>query len=65
MSLHHLSGGFSGSLVFRVKSRDMSGHEQPMFVLKLGPRTEIAQAPLAPSSFDLLRWLMTLRVWVV
>ena len=65
MSLHHLSGGFSGSLVFRVKSRDMSGHEQPMFVLKLGPRTEIAQVPSIPSSLDLLRWLMTMRGGVV
>lgn len=43
ISLHHMSGGFSGARVFRVQSQDQQGYEQPLSVLKLGPRTEIAQ----------------------
>jgi len=43
VSLAPLAGGFSGSLVFRVRARDVLGHDLAPTVLKLGPRQDIAK----------------------
>jgi protein-tyrosine phosphatase/nicotinamidase-related amidase len=42
VSLHPLSGGFSGASVFRVRSTNALGHEEAPTVLKLGSRALIA-----------------------
>ncbi|MBV1920084.1 MAG: isochorismatase family protein, partial [Pseudomonadales bacterium] len=43
ISLKVLDGGFSGNLVAGVQSFDVHGHEQAPHVVKIGPRSEMAQ----------------------
>jgi protein-tyrosine phosphatase/nicotinamidase-related amidase/aminoglycoside phosphotransferase (APT) family kinase protein len=47
VDLDPLSGGYSGSLVWRADSRDALGHRQAPSVVKLGPNGLIAQERVA------------------